>query len=275
MRDWIKRIIEALQYLRVTDRDKAVFGSWHHGYRLDSPLPHDDIRKLEETYELSLPEDYAAFLQEAGNGGAGPGYGLERFGYVAERRSIPTAKPRGERRLVSASPGVTVFEQDFYDETGKKVDPFTVRYYGLMTILAGDGPVGPRAPSRPFPLSAPFQEMTEEMWTLDEKDWSEEMRAEYRERQRLWRELDFNAGSLLLADYGCGITASVVTNGIFRGQVWLLDPNVNRWIPFGMASNIHYAGEGEPGDDREIVYTFRDWYEHWLRSSVEGFEGKS
>jgi hypothetical protein len=35
-------------------------------------------------YELSLPEDYAVFLQEAGNGGAGPGYGLERFGYVAE-----------------------------------------------------------------------------------------------------------------------------------------------------------------------------------------------
>jgi len=211
MRDWIKRIIETLQYLRVTDRDKAVFGSWHHGYRLDSPLSHDDIRKLEETYELSLPEDY----------------------------------------------------------------PFTVRYYGLMTILAGDGPVGPRAPSRPFPLFAPFQEMTEEMWTLGEKDWSEEMRAEYQERQRLWRELDFNAGSLLLADYGCGITTSVVTNGPFRGQVWLLDPNVNRWIPFGMASNIHYADEDEPGDDRESVYMFRDWYEHWLRSSVEGFEGKS
>lgn len=49
MRDWIKRIIETLQYLRVTDGDKAVFGSWHHGYRLDSPLPHGDIRKLEET----------------------------------------------------------------------------------------------------------------------------------------------------------------------------------------------------------------------------------
>jgi hypothetical protein len=73
MRDWIKRIIETLQYLRVTDRDKVVFGSWHHGYRLDSPLSHDGIRKLEETYELSLPEDYAVFLHEAGNGGAGPG----------------------------------------------------------------------------------------------------------------------------------------------------------------------------------------------------------
>src|SRR5262245_2636332 len=91
MRDWIKRIIETLRYLELTDRDKTVFGSWRHGYRLDSPLSHDEIRKLEEMYELSLPDDYAIFLQEAGNGGAGPGYGLERFGYVAERSSIPTA----------------------------------------------------------------------------------------------------------------------------------------------------------------------------------------
>ena len=94
MRDWIKRIIETLQRLRVTDRDKAVFGSWHHGYRLDSPLPHDDIRKLEETYELSLPEDYAVFLQEAGNGGAGLGYGLERFGYPITQPIYETVEQR-------------------------------------------------------------------------------------------------------------------------------------------------------------------------------------
>src|SRR5262245_25313782 len=275
MRDWIKRIIETLRYLELTDRDKTVFGSWRHGYRLDSPLSHDEIRKLEEMYELSLPDDYAIFLQEAGNGGAGPGYGLERFGYVAERSSIPTAKPRGGPQVVSARPAVTVLEQDLFDANGNIVDPFSVRFYNLIAMLAGDSPVGPRAPSRPFPLSAPFQEMTREMWALDKKDWSEEMRKDIQERQRLWKELDFSAGSLLLADYGCGITASLVTNGPFRGQVWLLDPNVNQWVPFGMASYIHYTGDGEPSEDQDRVYTFRDWYEHWLSSSADSFEGRS
>jgi hypothetical protein len=51
-----------------------------HRYRLNPPLADDDIRRFEAEHQIVLPPDYREFLARLGNGGAGPGYGLEKLG---------------------------------------------------------------------------------------------------------------------------------------------------------------------------------------------------
>ncbi len=52
------------------------FGSEEHGFKLARPLSEDVILAWEQARGVVLPEDYRAFLREAGASGAGPYYGL-------------------------------------------------------------------------------------------------------------------------------------------------------------------------------------------------------
>jgi len=59
------------------DRSLLNFGASKHLYKLNPTLTETDINSFELKYQIRLPEEYRLFLQEAGNGGAGPYYGLE------------------------------------------------------------------------------------------------------------------------------------------------------------------------------------------------------
>jgi hypothetical protein len=73
-------IIEALERLARRDPKCKLFGSASHEYRLNSPLPVKRIEAFERKHRVTLPKDYKYFITAVGNGGAGPYYGLFRFG---------------------------------------------------------------------------------------------------------------------------------------------------------------------------------------------------
>jgi HEAT repeat protein len=60
----------------VRQRQLSCFGSDSHGFRLNPPLPEEELRRFETAHGVELPACYRAFLLHAGNGGAGPYYGL-------------------------------------------------------------------------------------------------------------------------------------------------------------------------------------------------------
>jgi hypothetical protein len=75
MRD-IEMILPKLTLLHNADLQFRIGGSDHHRYRLNPCLPEEEINAFERQHGVRLPEEYRAFLLHAGDGGAGPGYGL-------------------------------------------------------------------------------------------------------------------------------------------------------------------------------------------------------
>ncbi len=47
-----------------------------HKYRLLPPTPASDVSRLEELFDIDLPDDYREFIIAVGGGGVGPGHGL-------------------------------------------------------------------------------------------------------------------------------------------------------------------------------------------------------
>src|SRR5258708_39519318 len=60
----------------VRSRSLSCFGSESHGFRLNSPLHEAELQAFETKHRIRLPDDYRTFLKHAGNGGAGPYYGI-------------------------------------------------------------------------------------------------------------------------------------------------------------------------------------------------------
>jgi len=73
---WAKRIIKLLGQAKEKDRDLQRFGAYSHQYKLSSPASEEQVRVFEEQEGIRLPEEYRDLLLFAGNGGAGPYYGL-------------------------------------------------------------------------------------------------------------------------------------------------------------------------------------------------------
>jgi hypothetical protein len=151
-----ERIAEKLERLKAADPKCLTFGVHIHRYRLGPALPVSELQSIETDLGIALPNDYGAFLRELGNGGAGPGYGLQRFGFVPTVAAIPTAVPRGPHRTVQQTRNGTLSRQDLFDRSGKKVDPFDVSLFESIKALAPDGSNGPEAPRRPFSLTKPY-----------------------------------------------------------------------------------------------------------------------
>jgi hypothetical protein len=72
----LTRIREKLALLSKRDRHHRVFGSQKHRYRLNPCLSPQQADVLEHRYQVHLPPEYRLFLQEIGNGGVGPDYGI-------------------------------------------------------------------------------------------------------------------------------------------------------------------------------------------------------
>lgn len=73
-------VLRLLGELGRRDRDRRLFGSGSHRYKLNPPLPASVVEAFEERHRVTLPEDYRFFLTEFGDGGAGPYSGVLPFG---------------------------------------------------------------------------------------------------------------------------------------------------------------------------------------------------
>lgn len=60
----------------------GVFGASGHGFTFSPPLAPSRLAQFEVSHNVRIPDEYATFLTEVGNGGAGPGYGLFPLGMV-------------------------------------------------------------------------------------------------------------------------------------------------------------------------------------------------
>lgn len=72
----IASVLDKLERLRLADPELANFGASKHRYRLGPALTEGDLLHFELLHGVTLPADYREFLRQAGNGGAGPCYGL-------------------------------------------------------------------------------------------------------------------------------------------------------------------------------------------------------
>lgn len=73
-------IVEALNGLAKKDPKFKLFGAEAHQYRLNPPVRLGTIEAFEKKNRTTLPEDYKYFITKVGDGGAGPYYGVFRFG---------------------------------------------------------------------------------------------------------------------------------------------------------------------------------------------------
>ena len=77
MDNQIERIKTKIEQLKTLDSKLTVFGSQRHNYQLNPTVSPDQVRRFELTNGVTLPKEYADFITNIGNGGAGPYYGLE------------------------------------------------------------------------------------------------------------------------------------------------------------------------------------------------------
>jgi HEAT repeat protein len=70
----VHRILKKLEQVRAANL--SCFGSEKHQFQLNPPTTEAELQTFESQHQVQLPADYRAFLQYAGNGGAGPYYGI-------------------------------------------------------------------------------------------------------------------------------------------------------------------------------------------------------
>jgi uncharacterized protein YijF (DUF1287 family) len=81
----LNRIKKGISEIRDMDPHLEVFGAENHDYELNPCLSPEYIADIEKDLSIQLPEEYSAFLLNAGNGGAGPGNGLFSLEYSLAR----------------------------------------------------------------------------------------------------------------------------------------------------------------------------------------------
>ena len=93
---------QALERARAADAGLEQFGAKAHQYRWAPPAALTEVEGFEREIGTRLPEDYRAFLLQAGNGGAGPFYGLfsleqVREAWPVESERMPQIAPQIQR----------------------------------------------------------------------------------------------------------------------------------------------------------------------------------
>lgn len=73
----IREIPGKLEKVRQIADWESWFGAGKHRFQLCAPLPESELLNFESAHAVRLPADYREFLLLAGNGGAGPYYGIE------------------------------------------------------------------------------------------------------------------------------------------------------------------------------------------------------
>jgi hypothetical protein len=82
-------IIGKLAAARALPALPTAFGVQQHRFELGAPLPEAAVADFEARHGVLLPEAYRLFVTEVGDGGAGPGYRLDRLGELCDRVCRP------------------------------------------------------------------------------------------------------------------------------------------------------------------------------------------
>jgi hypothetical protein len=72
---WLE-ILSRLAELKTIDKQFEVFGAVDHRYEFAAPLTEQDLQEAERNLGFSLPNELKSFYLTAGNGGAGPAFGV-------------------------------------------------------------------------------------------------------------------------------------------------------------------------------------------------------
>ncbi|WP_438286853.1 SMI1/KNR4 family protein [Paenibacillus hubeiensis] len=72
----LERIKDKLNQAMCKDTSFSVFGASSHRYRVKDRLTAKELAEWQARNQVNLPEPFASFLTEVGNGGAGPYYGI-------------------------------------------------------------------------------------------------------------------------------------------------------------------------------------------------------
>jgi len=142
MSETIARILEKLEQVR--QRGLTCFGSDKHQFRLNPPLSEGAVAEFESRAGVRLPENYRCFLLEAGNGGAGPYYGLlplERWddaesGEPPTRLALPCPLRPDMPEGVDWTQALNCEVDELFQGTLALVDQGCT-YYSLL-VVAGD-----------------------------------------------------------------------------------------------------------------------------------------
>lgn len=193
-------------------------------YELGATLSESQISEIEAGYEIALPPGFRLFLQVVGNGGFGPGFGLQRFAWVDSEGMVLPLPADG--------------------------DP--------LGDVAFDGAIveaikGHRRPSRAFGLQAPVlvRGMFEDLPNAE----LEPLLVSTFEPAHLAAD-----GTWLLSDHGCAIESRLVLHGERAGEVWVYERDAGVIADYLTWSRAHALDEHERMPDA----TFVSWYERWL-----------
>ena len=93
----IEELRSLLEKAKVTDAALKQFGAESHKYQWNPPASLKEIEEFEQETGVVLPDGYRNFLLQAGNGGAGPFYGLfpisASIGWPIEPDKLPWLAP--------------------------------------------------------------------------------------------------------------------------------------------------------------------------------------
>lgn len=124
-----ERVLEVLGRAAAIDEHLALFGARAHRYALNPVASRSLVRAIEDDHGFTLPEDYARFIVEVGDGGACAGYGLTPFAELAQAASSPDAErfreaylqslsePFCPRRMASSEVASFGFAKEAYEES--------------------------------------------------------------------------------------------------------------------------------------------------------------
>lgn len=242
------QLSKRIKDLAERDPKRRLIGSRIHKYELGTRLTEPELAALESSYCVDIPAEYRLFLLNVGNGGVGPGYGLE-----------PLRPPTAPHPPSNSKMGATVC-----DENGNVIH--ASEYDDVAATYDPDGSNNTPASAAPFPLSQPYRSISDEMWEVQIPNWDHRLRTEHEARKSSFNKLAFGHGVLKLSHYGSGIYAVLVSNGPFRGQIWLTDPHMGDYVPASMRTDLHDSSiktESAYALGRES-FTFDSWYNHWL-----------
>lgn len=126
------------------DPERKIFGADLHEYEWDVPASNEEVIRFEEHYNITLPDEYKAFITTLGNGGpgsyggAGPFYGiypLGDFGYLEHASKYMSGESVIDSTLTKAKwKLLTAFAEKFDSDSEAYNQYYDRLFSGLMFI---------------------------------------------------------------------------------------------------------------------------------------------